>query len=63
MTIKPSSLRDADIKTVNPAGDFVHVELTNGTSHTLDTEEVIADWLHLHKKLKKAKQWAKDSKE
>lgn len=56
--VKPSELRDADIKSIRQGGeDHAVVELENGNSHHIDIEELIKDWLFLHKKLQQAKGW------
>ena len=59
MAVKPSFLRDEDIKTITHVGDFVYVELDNGIQHTMETEAVIQDWLNLNEKFQAARKVAK----
>lgn len=61
---KPAELRDAKIKAIHQSGeDEATVEMENGNFIDLDIEDLIDDWLHLHRKLQQTKAWAAQAKD
>lgn len=61
---KPSELRTAEIESITRSGeDEALVVLKNGNTHEFDIDDVLQDWLHLHKKTQAAKQWTAAQKD
>ncbi len=58
--ITPSRTRTADIVRITRYGeDHVGVEMANGKLYEVSIDELIQDWLFLHKKVQQVKGWAK----
>ncbi|MHA1572983.1 MAG: hypothetical protein ACTSX8_03230 [Alphaproteobacteria bacterium] len=61
---KPSELRGTEIKSIAALDeDTVIAVLKNGNSVDLRVEDLIQDWLHLHKKLQQTKAWIDQARE
>jgi hypothetical protein len=62
--VRPAELRGADIKSISRSGeDEASVEMANGKLHEIYLDDLIEDWLFLHRKLQRVKAWTVRQKE